>query len=164
MSDLGFENTDPILIEMRRFAPSSDVVQHANITAYMQSKGFDDYEAFYEWSLEHRAEFWDDQARELDWFQNWDTTFQWTGQTSFQWFTGGKFNIVYNCLDRHMQTKRRTKVAYYWEADDGARRTITYEQLYTMTNQFAKGLQHLGVQKGDRVAIYLPMITELPVA
>jgi acetyl-CoA synthetase len=164
MSNPGFENTNPILIEERPFSPPRDVVEHANITAYMQSKGFDDYEAFYKWSLEHRDEFWDDQARELDWFQSWDTTFQWTDKPFFQWFIGGKFNIVYNCLDRHMQTERRTKVAYHWEADDGARRTITYEQLYKITNQFAKGLQDLGVQKGDRVAIYLPIIPELPAA
>jgi acetyl-CoA synthetase len=164
MSSLGFENTDAVLIEKCLFVPSSDVVEHANITAYMRSKGFDDYEAFYKWSLEHRAEFWDDQARELHWFQGWDTTFQWTNRPFFQWFVGGKFNIVYNCLDCHMQTKRRAKVAYYWEADDGATRTITYEQLYKMTNQFAKGLQNLGVQRGDRVAIYLPMIPELPAA
>lgn len=164
MSNLGFENTDTILIENRLFAPPRDVVEHANITAYMQSKGFDDYEAFYKWSLEHRTEFWEDQARELHWFRIWDTTFQWTHKPFFQWFTGGKFNIVYNCLDRHMQTSRRTKVAYYWEADDGVTRTITYEQLYKMTNQFAKGLQNLSVQKGDRIAIYMPKIPELPAA
>jgi acetyl-CoA synthetase len=164
MSILGFNGSDTVSVEKCLFAPPSDVVEHANITAYMQSKGFDDYEAFYKWSLEHRAEFWDDQARELHWFQSWNTTFQWTKRPFFQWFVGGKFNIVYNCLDCHMQTERRTKVAYYWEADDGATRTITYEQLYKMTNQFAKGLQNLGVQKGDRVAIYLPMIPELPAA
>ena len=164
MSNLGFENMDTISIENRLFSPPIDVIEHANITSYMQSKGFDDYEAFYKWSLEQRAEFWEDQARELHWFQTWDTTFQWTNKPFFQWFTGGKFNIVYNCLDRHIQTSRRTKVAYYWEGDDGTTRTITYEQLYKMTNQFAKGLQDLGVQRGDRVAIYLPMIPELPVA
>ena len=164
MSNLGFENTDTNLMENHLFSPPSTVVEHANITAYMQSKGFDDYDAFYKWSLAQRAEFWDDQARELHWFQTWDTTFQWTNKPFFQWFTGGKFNIVYNCLDRHMQTERRTKVAYYWEADDGVTRTLTYEQLYKMTNQFAKGLQDLGVRKGDRVAIYLPMIPELPAA
>lgn len=164
MGNLDGENTTPMLVEKYLFSPSRDVVEYANITAYMRSKGFDDYEAFYKWSLEHRAEFWEEQARELNWFQVWDTAFQWTDKPYFQWFAAGKFNIVYNCLDRHIQTTRRTKVAYYWEADDGASRTITYEQLYTMTNQFAKGLQNLGVQKGDRVAVYLPMIPELPAA
>ena len=179
MKTLGFGNTDTILSEHRLFTPPNDVVEYANITTYMQSKGFDDYDAFYEWSLEHRTEFWDDQARELHWFQTWNTTEPECGSggqgqaaaaTSLstppqqRWFAGGKFNIVYNCLDRHMQTGRRTKVAYYYEADDGSKRTLTYEQLYKMTNQFAKGLQNLGVQKGDRVAIYMPIIPELPAA
>src|SRR5215472_9537487 len=152
MSNPGFENTETLSLENSLFSPSRDLIEHANISAYMQSKGFDDYESFYKWSLGHRAEFWDDQARELHWFQNWDTTFQWTNKPSFQWFAGGKFNIVYNCLDRHMHTDTRTKIAYYWESDDGATRAITYEQLYQMTNQFAQGLRNLGVQKGDRVA------------
>ena len=163
-TNLGFENTDTILVEDRVFAPSSDVVNTANITAYMKSKGFDNYEDFYQWSLAHRYEYWDDQARELHWFEPWQTTFEWTNKPFFKWFTGGKFNIVYNCLDRHVQTPTRSKVAYYWEGDDGAIRLITYKELYVMTNRLAKGLQNLGVQKGDRVAIYLPLIPEIVAA
>jgi len=75
ISNLGFQDTDSIAIEKCRFSPSHDAVEHANITAYLRSKGFDNYEAFYQWSLEHRVEFWNDQARELDWFHTWDTTF-----------------------------------------------------------------------------------------
>jgi len=163
-TNLGFENTDTILVEDRVFAPSSDVVNTANIIAYMKSKGFDNYEDFYQWSLAHRYEYWDDQARELHWFEPWQTTFEWTNKPFFKWFTGGKFNIVYNCLDRHVQTPTRSKVAYYWEGDDGAIRLITYKELYVMTNRLAKGLQNLGVQKGDRVAIYLPLIPEIVAA
>jgi len=163
-SNLGFENTDTILVEDRIFAPSSDVVNNANITAYMKSKGFDNYEDFYRWSLAHPYEYWDDQATELHWFEPWQTTFAWTEKPFFKWFDGGKLNIVYNCLDRYMQTPIRSKVAYYWEGDSGARRTISYEDLYVMTNRLATGLQNLGVKKGDRVAIYLPMIPELVVA
>jgi acetyl-CoA synthetase len=159
-SNLGFEDTDTILIEDRLFAPPPEVVENANLTAYMHSKGFNDYESFYRWSLEHRSEFWDDMAKELHWFAPWHTTFQWTNKPFFQWFVGGKFNIVYNCLDRHMDTPVRDKVAFYWEGDDGSTRTITYAQLFVMTNRLAKGLQNLGVQKGDRVAIYLPAIPE----
>nr|BBH92693.1 acetyl-coenzyme A synthetase [Thermogemmatispora argillosa] len=160
MSNLGFENTDTILMEERLFPPSPEVVERANIMAYMKSKGFDKYEDFYRWSLEHREEFWEDMARELHWFQPWHTTFQWTEKPFFQWFVGGKFNIVYNCLDRHMQTSTRQKVAYYWEADDGSSRTLTYEDLYVLTNRLAKALQNLGVKKGDRVAIYMPVTPE----
>ncbi len=162
-SSLNFENTHSFLVEDRTFAPSSDVVNNANITAYMKSKGFNDndYEAFYEWSLKNRNEYWDDLAKELHWFEPWQTTFEWTNKPFFKWFTGGKFNIVYNCLDRYMDTPTRTKVAYHWEGDDGSTRTITYEDLYVMTNRIAKALQQSGVKKGDRVAISLPMTPEL---
>jgi len=163
-SSLSFENTDTILIEDRVFTPSSDLVKNANITVYMQSKGFDNYEDFYKWSLANRFEHWDDMSRELHWFDPWQKTFEWTNKPFFKWFVGGKFNAAYNCLDRHMQTPTRTKVAYYWEADDGSTRTITYEDLYVMTNRVAKVLQNLGVKKGDLVAIYMPMIPELVAA
>jgi len=163
-SNLGFEHTDSILVEERVFVPSKDIVENANITAYMKSKGFDNYEDFYRWSLANRNEFWEDMAKELHWFKPWQTTFTWTEKPFFNWFVDGKFNIVYNCLDRHMQTPTRSKVAYYWEGDLGATRTITYQDLFVMTNRLAKGLQNLGVKKGDRVAIYLPMIPELVAA
>jgi len=164
MSSNLFENTDTILTEERIFSPTSDMVKNANIIAYMKSKGFDDYESFYKWSLENRAEFWDDMAKELHWFEPWHTTFEWTNKPFFKWFAGGKFNIVYNCLDRHMDTPIRNKVAFYWEGDKGETRTITYEQLYKLTNQLAKGLQNLGVKKGDRVAIYMPAVPEQVIA
>lgn len=163
-SNLKFEDTDSVLIEERLFAPSEDIVRNANITAYMKSKGFDNYEDFYKWSLEHRNEFWDDMAKELDWYEPWHTTFQWTEKPFFQWFVGGKFNIVYNCLDRYMTTPVRNKIAFNWEADDGSTRTLTYEDMYVMTNRMSKVLQNLGVKKGDRVAIYMPLIPELVAA
>ena len=159
-SNLSFENTDTFLTEERFFVPSSDIVGKANISVYMKSKGFEDYEEFYQWSLANRFEFWDDLAKELHWFEPWKTTFEWTNKPFFKWFVGGKCNIVYNCLDRHMQTATRSKVAFYWEGDDGSTRTMTYAELYSMTNCLAKGLQKLDVRKGDRVAIYMPAIPE----
>src|SRR5215469_6044243 len=164
MSSNLFENTDTILSEERMFPPTDEMVANANITAYMKSKGFNDYESFYQWSLSHRFEFWNDMAKELSWFEPWKTTFEWTDKPFFKWFVGGKFNIVYNCLDRHMDTPVRNKVAFYWEGDKGEIRTITYEQLYKLTNQLAKGLQNLGVKKGDRVAIYMPAVPEQVIA
>jgi acetyl-CoA synthetase len=163
-TNLKFEDTDRFLSEKRVFPPSPEVVANANITAYMKSKGFDDYEAFYKWSLEHREEFWNDLAKELHWYEPWHTTFEWTTKPYFKWFSGGKFNIAYNCLDRHMDTPVRDKIAYHWEGDDGSTRSLTYAELYVLTNRMAKGLQNLGLQKGDRVAIYMPMIPELPAA
>ncbi len=162
-SNLGFEHTDTFLIEDRLFPPPEETVRNANIMAYMKSKGFEDYESFYQWSLANRDEFWNDMAKELHWFEPWQTTFEWTDKPFFKWFSNGKFNAAYNCLDRYMDTPVRTKVAYYWEADDGTTRTITYEELYRMTNRMAKVLQNLGVKKGDRVAVYLPMVPELVV-
>jgi acetyl-CoA synthetase len=159
-----FEDTDSILSEERIFHPSPAEVANANITAYMKSKGFDNYGDFYKWSIANRFEYWDDMARELHWFEPWQKTFEWTTKPFFQWFVGGKFNIVYNCLDRHMDTPIRHKVAFHWEADNGETRSITYEQLYVETNRFAKGLQNLGLKKGDRVAIYMPAILEQIIA
>jgi len=163
-TNLNFENTDTFLIENRVFIPSSDVVNNANITAYMKSKGFDNYEDFYKWSLANRFEFWDDMARELHWFEPWQTTFEWTNKPFFKWYAGGKFNAVYNCLDRYMDTPTADKIAYYWEGDDGSTRTLTYKELYVLTNRMAKILQNQGVKKGDRVAIYMPLIPELVAA
>ena len=160
-SNLSFENTDSILIEDRVFAPSDDVVKNANITAYMKSKGFDDYEAFYQWSLANHFEFWDDMAKELHWFEPWKSTFEWTNKPFFKWFSDGKFNITYNCLDRYIGTPTQDKIAFYWEGDDGTSRTFTYKEMYVLTNRVAKALQNLGVKKGDRVAIYMPMIPEM---
>ena len=159
-NNLSFENTDSILVENRLFPPDPVVAQNSNIMAYMKSKGFDDYEAFYQWSLKHSFEYWDDLAKELHWFSPWKTTFEWTNKPFFRWFTDGKFNIVYNCLDRYMNTPVQDKVAFYWEGNDGSSRTLTYKDLYVLTNRMAKGLQKLGVQKGDRVAIYMPGIPE----
>jgi len=160
MSNLSFENTDTILIENRLFPPDPKVAENSNIMAYMKSKGFTDYDEFHKWSLEHRFEFWDDLAKELHWYEPWHTTFAWTNKPFFQWFIGGKFNPVYNCLDRYMGTPTWDKVAYYWEGDAGESRTLTYKDLYVLTNRMAKCLQNLGVKKGDRVAIYMPAIPE----
>ncbi len=160
MSSLGFEDTDTFLSEKRVFTPSAEVVENANITAYMKSKGFDDYEAFYKWSLDNRFEFWEDMAKELHWFAPSNKTFEWTEKPFFKWFVDGKFNISYNCLDRYMDTPTRDKVAFYWEGDDASTRTLTYHDLYVLTNRMAKALQNLGVEKGDRVAVYMPAIPE----
>jgi acetyl-CoA synthetase len=160
MSQNLFEDTDSILSEDRIFPPTNEMVANANITAYMKKKGFTDYETFYKWSLANRFEYWDDLAHELHWFEPWHTTFEWTKKPFFQWYVGGKFNIVYNCLDRHMDTPTRDKVAFHWEGDNGENRSVTYAQLFAITNRLAKGLQNLGIKKGDRVAIYMPAVIE----
>jgi acetyl-CoA synthetase len=126
MSSLGFEDTDTFLSENRVFAPPAEVVEHANMTAYMQSKGFDDDEAFFQWSLDNRFEFWEDMAKELHWFEPWNKTFERTEKPFFKWFVDGKFNISYNCLDQYMETPTREKVAFSWEGNNGSTRTLLY--------------------------------------
>ncbi len=164
-NNLRFEDTDTFLVENRLFEPPQEAKENSNIMAYMKSKGFDNYEDFYQWSLQNRFEFWDDMAKELHWFEPWSKTFEWTTKPFFNWFVGGKTNIVYNALDRHKGTPTWDKVAFYWESDDASEsRTLTYKDLYVMVNRMAKGLQNLGVTRGDRVAIYMPMIPELAAA
>jgi acetyl-CoA synthetase len=107
--------------------------------------------------------FWAEQAGALDWFRPWDTVLEWELPFA-RWFGGGTLNVSYNCLDRHVAAGHEDKVAFHWEGEPGDTRTITYGQLLTDVSRFANVLRGLGVGRGDRVAIYMPMIPELPVA
>ncbi|MFM8594281.1 MAG: AMP-binding protein, partial [Chloroflexota bacterium] len=107
--------------------------------------------------------FWEEQARELDWFEPWHTALEWDLPFA-KWFVGGKLNVSFNCLDRHVKAGRGDKVAYYWEGEPGDQAVITYRELLAQVERCANALKELGVGKGDRVAIYMPMIPELPVA
>ncbi len=155
-----FDSTDHVLTENRVFQPDPAVVQNSNMYAYMQKKGFSDYKEFYRWSLANREEFWSDLASELHWFQPWDKVLDDSKKPYFQWFTGGKFNITYNCLDRHIGTPTEQKVAYHWEGDDGSTKDITYGELFQEVNRLSAAMKKLGVKKGDVVAIYMPAIPE----
>jgi acetyl-CoA synthetase len=156
-----FEQTDRVLHEERLFTPPIDLVGTANISNYIRSKGFETYEELYAWSVVHPEEYWAEQARELHWFKPWDTVFKWTEKPSFEWFSGGKFNICYNCLDRHQGTPVWDKVAYYWEGENpDETRTITYAELYREVNRFARVLLDAGVKRGDRVTIYMSRCPE----
>ncbi len=114
-------------------------------------------------SLENPDQVWEDAGRRLTWRKNWDTVLEWKPPFA-RWFVGGELNASENVLDRHMTTWRRNKAAYLWEGEPGDRRTITYQELYQATNQFASVLQGFGLKKGDTVAIYLPLVPEFPVA
>jgi acetyl-CoA synthetase len=107
--------------------------------------------------------FWESFARELEWSAPWSRVLEWKPPFA-QWFVDGKINASVNCLDRHVRTARRNKAALIWEGEPGDRRTLTYWDLFREVNRFASVLRGLGVNRGDRVAIYLPMIPELPVA
>ena len=149
---------ESILQEHRLFHPSAAFSQNAHI------KSLDDYQRLYEKAKADPQTFWAELAEsELHWFQKWDTVLDW--QPPFaKWFVNGKLNISYNCLDRHLTTWRRNKAALIWEGEPGDSRTLTYAQLHREVCQFANALKHLGVQKGDRVGIYMPMIPEAAIA
>ena len=107
--------------------------------------------------------YWEARARELHWFEPWHTTLDWQPPHA-QWFVGGRLNLSYNCLDRHLAGWRRNKAALIWEGENGETRTYTYQQLHAEVCRFASTLDGLGVRKGDRVAIYLPLIPEAAIA
>ncbi|MEU8277379.1 acetate--CoA ligase [Microbispora bryophytorum] len=146
------ETLSNLLSETRRFEPPADLASAANVTA----------EA-YEEAAQDRLAFWERVAERLTWAERWDTTLEWEPPFA-KWFVGGKLNVAYNCVDRHVEAGRGDKVAYYWEGEpDGDSRTITYSDLQKEVSKAANALQELGVRKGDRVAVYMPMIPELPI-
>ena len=120
-------------------------------------------ESIYEEASRDLEGFWAKQAESIDWFKKWDRVLKWEPPW-VQWFLGGKLNVSYNCLDRHVKTWRRNKAALIWEGEPGEERVLTYGDLYREVNKFANVLKGLGVRRGDLVAIYMPMIPELPIA
>ncbi|MGQ9602505.1 MAG: AMP-binding protein, partial [Candidatus Bipolaricaulia bacterium] len=144
---------EALLVEERVFDPPLEFVQRANVK---------DPEV-YEEARRDPEGFWASFARELEWFKPWKKVLEWNPPYA-KWFVGGKINVSYNCLDRHIKGPRKNKAALIWEGEPGDTRTLTYFELYREVNKFANVLKGLGIKKGDRVAIYLPMIPELPIA
>jgi len=157
-------STDSLLLEGRSFPPSKEVVSRALINA-------DQYKAMYERSINDSESFWLEMTKEhVAWFKEptvgrkytWDTKAKIIEHT---WFEDGVLNVSYNCLDKHLGTKREDKVALIWQGDEpNEEATYTYKELHIHVSKFANVLKGLGVKKGDRVAIYLGMIPELPIA
>lgn len=114
-------------------------------------------------SLEDLEGFWDKVAREIPWYKTWDKVLEWNIPFA-KWFVGGKINVSYVCLDWQIERGKGDKVAYYWEGEDYDRRAVTYRELYEETNRLAYALREMGLKKGDRIAIYMPMLPELPIA
>jgi len=123
-------------------------------------KGFMEYRQS---ALANIEDFWAKEAMEIPWFKHWEKTLVWD-EPFAKWFQGGLTNASYACLDVHLTTERRNKVAYYWEDEFGNTRTYTYQQLWAEVNRFASALRKIGIKKGDIVMIYLPMIPELPIS
>jgi acetyl-CoA synthetase len=140
-------------LEERTFPPPEGFVANALVKdRSLHTQADEDWEAF-----------WAEQAKALDWFRPWDTVLEWELPFA-KWFVGGQLNVSYNCIDRHVIAGRGDRVAFNWEGEPGDTRTITYAQLLEHVCRFANVLKSLGVKRGDRVAIYMPMVPELPVA
>jgi acetyl-CoA synthetase len=148
------DNIDTLLKESRIYPPPAS----AKAAAYIK-----DYESEYRKSIADPEGFWAGMARELDWFSPWGKVLEWNYPWA-KWFVGGTCNIAYNCLDRHVKTWRRNKVALIWVGEQDQERVFTYNELYRQVNRCANGLKALGVKKGDRVTIYLPKIPEQMIA
>ena len=144
---------DALLTENRRFSPSEDFQTRAVVS---------DLE-IYERARTDRESYWVEWAEQLDWFRRWDSVLEWKPPHA-KWFLGGKLNVAYNCLDRHLNGSRSDQAALIWEGEPGDTRTYTYAQLHDAVCRFSNALKNLGVTRGDRVTIYLPMIPEAAIA
>lgn len=118
----------------------------------------------WEQSLKDPQAYWAEKAKAIDWYKPWDTVLDSSNPPFYKWFEGGELNICYNALDRHINGPRKNKLAYIWEGEMGDVKTYTYYQLYREVNKLAKVLKDFGIKKGDRIAIFLPVIPELPMA
>ena len=151
------ESIQSTLQETRSFAPPASFTSAAHISSEEQ------YQQMWERSQQDPATFWGELGGELDWFRQWDTVVD-GEMPNTKWFTGGTLNASYNCLDRHLTTWRKNKAAIIWEGEPGDTRVLTYQDLYREVCKFANVLKRMGVQSGDRVTLYLPLIPELTIA
>ncbi len=142
-----------LMHENRRFEPPAEFAAAANAQADL-----------YDHAAKDRLAFWAEQAEALAWEQKWDAVLDWSGAPFAKWFVGGKLNVAYNCVDRHVESGHGSQVAFHWEGEPGDTRTITYSDLQREVSKAANALIALGVQTGDRVCIYMPMIPETVVA
>jgi acetyl-CoA synthetase len=156
-SEIQQVNIDSTLQEMRVFEPSPEFSKLAHI------KSKEEYERIFAEAKADPEKFWASVAKELHWFKPWDKVLEWEAPWA-KWFVGGQINLSYNCLDRHVQTWRRNKAAIIWEGEPGDVRTYTYQQLLLEVERFSNVLKNLGINKGDRVAIYMGMVPELAIA
>ena len=149
---------DNVLHELRTFPPSAEFIAQANVS------GEQAYRAAYRESIEDPETFWARIARELPWIRPFEKTLDWSGAPVAKWFLGGQLNASAICLDQHLTGERADKVAIVWEGEPGDTRSYTYRELHAQVCRFANGLKARGVRRGDRVAIYMPMIPELAMA
>ncbi len=157
MNEKEVANIESVLTESRVFPPPQAFSEQAHI------KSFSEYEQIYAEAEKDTEAFWESAAEDLHWFKKWETILEWN-EPHAKWFVGGTTNVSYNCLDRHLETYRKNKAAIIWEGEPGEIRTLTYQQLHSEVCKFANVLKKLNIRKGDRVALYMPLVPELAVA
>ena len=150
-------NITSILKEARTFAPSAEFSAKAHV------KSAAEYEALWQRAKDDPEKFWAEQAESLSWFKKWDRVLEWNAPFA-KWFVGGKINLSYNCLDRHIEAGRGNKAALIWEGEPGDSRILRYQDLHREVCKFANVLKSLGIKSGDRVTIYMPLIPEAAIA
>jgi acetyl-CoA synthetase len=138
---------------------AGDEKYHIPDPSYKEQAWTKDYARAYKEFLADKEGFWEKQALQLEWFKKWDKVLEWNYPYA-KWFVNAKVNITYNCLDRQVANHRRNKVALIWRGEEGEERIFTYKKLYHEVCRFANGLKKLGVVKGDRVCIYMPLVPE----
>ena len=156
-SGSGSGQIDSVMNEERLFAPSEE------FAAQSRFKSMAEYQAAWDEAKADPEAFWAKQATELHWFTPYDKVLEWN-EPFAKWFVGGKTNVSYNCLDKHLDSATKNKAAIIWEGEPGDQRTLTYQQLHREVCKFANVLRSLGVEQGDVVSIYMPMVPELTVA
>ena len=150
---------ESILTETRVFDP-----KELNPEFAKTGISFEEYKELYQKSIEDMEGFWGEQAKSLDWFKPYDKVWEKTDLFPGKWFVGGKLNVCYNCIDRHVKAGKGDKIAIIWEADEpGQAKKFTYNELLKEVSKVANGMKKLGLKKGDRVTIWLPMIPELAI-
>lgn len=153
------ETIDSMSHEERKFYAPKEFCEKAHV------KSYEEYENIYKRSIEDPQGFWAEKAEQLHWFKKWDSVFCYTEKPFVKWFEGGKLNISYNCIDRHLDTWRRNKAAIIWQGEqDEDYQTYTFAELHREVCKFANVLKKYGVKRGDRVCIYMPMVPALPIA
>ncbi len=157
MSTNSGDGIESVLNETRTFPPPAEFVEQANI------KSEEEYQQMWQRAKDDPEGFWGEMAENLDWFQKYDKVME-GDMPDTKWFTGGKINVSYNCLDRHLDSWRKNKAAIIWEGEPGDTRVLRYQDLHREVCKFANVLKKLGVETGDRVTIYMPMVPELAIA
>ena len=157
MSSPAAPNITSILKESRQFPPSREFADQAHV------KSLAEYEKLWQQAHDDPEKFWTTQAERLAWFKKWTRVLDWK-EPHAQWFVGGQLNASYNCIDRHLQGPNKNKAAIIWEGEPGDTRVLRYQDLHREVCRFANVLKKLGIQAGDRITLYMPMIPELAIA